>query len=150
MNQGPAPDMLTYLRQFLSETLPTAALTHSYLVDMDWDPALDRHRPANQELADAANGWLHHLMALWGAVLRADMGDPSAWSSIGLNLARVLVRRNETMQKADQLDASLRQDPKVQRFLSLLSQTAQQMDPYVPAMMQVIAATGWQRALTGM
>lgn len=134
------------LQRFVAESLPTDALLHSYLTDIRWTAEVGKD-PHIEALSDNANHELHHLAALWGALLRLDMGDPTAWSSVGLNAARLLYRRRMTGQLAEELPEALRQNPQVRAVLSLIDQGRRELDVYRPALVETISSTGWQRAM---
>lgn len=144
MIQGLQPHP-SQLNRFVADSLPIAALVHSYLVELRWEPRL-RGVPSLEEFSDNALHELHHLTALRGALLRLDRGDPTAWSSVGLNLARLLHRRQITMERAARLPAAVRQDPRGRFMLSLIDQGNRQLQRYLPIILQTIRATGWSKA----
>lgn len=136
------------LSQFVSESLPTAALLHSFLVDLNWDPLLGN----DQSLAtfsENAQHELHHLAALGGALARLTQHDPKGWSMVGLNLARLLYRRRVTLANAARFSPDIRQDPRGRSILALVEQEKEQIQPYLPLIRQTIIATGWQSAAPG-
>lgn len=136
------------LNQFVAESLPTAALLHSFLVDLSWDPQLGNDQSL-ATLSENAQHELHHLAALRGALARLNQHDPKAWSSIGLNLARLLYRRRVTTLNAARLSPDIRQDPRGRSILSLIEQENEQIEPYIPLIRQTIIATGRQSAAPG-
>lgn len=145
MQPGPL-SQTRWLRPLVTDSLSTAELIHSYLVELTWDPTFSQ----DQSLAafnDSAQHELHHLAALRGALTRYDRNDPTAWSSIGLNLARVLHRRRESMKLAKELSSAVRQDTRGRAILALLEQDTRKMQPYLPLIRQTIQATGWQKAV---
>jgi hypothetical protein len=141
MKQGPHP-LTTHLGRFLAESLPTAAMAHSDLADLRWDPALGGD-PSLAAFSENALHELHHHVAIWGALLRLDRGDPAAWSSLGLNLARFLHRREITREMAARLGAAVRQDPRGRSLLSLIEEGNRQVQGYWPVLLQVMSAAGW-------
>lgn len=144
MTQAPlAP--FSQLYRFTVESLPLHAMAESYLVDMQWDPAFSKDR-SFEEFSDNALHELRHHAALWGALLRLDRGDPTAWSSIGLNLARLLYRRRITQETAARLPDAVRQDPRGQSMLRLIEEGDRHLQEFLPVMLQIIHATGWDSA----
>lgn len=81
MNQVPEVQS-SPLKQFVSESLPTAALAHSYLVELRWDPTIGKNQPL-EEFTDNLLHELHHHAALWGALLRLERGDPWGGPALG-------------------------------------------------------------------
>jgi hypothetical protein len=144
VNQCP-PFPVDRVKRFVAESLPVAALAQSYLVDSRWDPALRDQEPLGRFTENALHE-LHHLMALWGALLRGEAGDPTAWSRAGLNLARFLERRRMTLTLAQQLPVSLRQHPSVQLMMTHLEESNRQVQRAWPILVQTVVATGWQGA----
>lgn len=144
MNRVPEPPSRR-LQRFIAGSLPTAALLHSYLVDIRWNPWLGGH-PAVEALIDQARHELHHHMALWGALIRVERGEHTAWSSVGLNLARLLYRRRQIMERVERLPAALRQTPQGQVMMGLVLQGNRQIEGYLPVILQTIVDTGWQSA----
>lgn len=133
------------LRNFVGGSLPAAAMAHSFLVDLQWDPAF-RADKTLEPFADNALHELHHLMGLWGALLRTERGDPTAWTSVGLNLARLLYRRRMTMELWQQLSPALRNDPRAESIFACIEEGNQLIQRNWPALLQVLSAGGWTGA----
>lgn len=140
MNQG-SNALTVQLQQFLGESLPLAAVLHSYLADLRWNTTVGRD-PGFEEFSENAVHLLHHHIALWGALQRAEAGDPAAWSSIGLNLARLLYRYQVTMDQVGGLPEAFRAEPWGQAVLQILEYEDRMIRNYLPAFRRVIMATG--------
>lgn len=128
------------LRNFIMQSLPVAAIAHSYHVDALANPNL-RANAAFQRFSEVELNELHHQVALLGALLRLDMGDVSAIADIGLNLAGFLQNRQMAGQLASRLPASVRQDPMVATVLSLVNQSNQQLAQNWPTITRTLTAT---------
>jgi len=114
------------LRAFLMQSLPGAAIAHSFHVDALANPAV-RTNTAFQRFSEVELNELHHQIALLGSVLRFDMGDASALGDIGMNLAAFLHNRQMAGQLAARLPATIGQDPMVATMLNLVNQSNQQI-----------------------
>lgn len=132
---------LRELRRFMMEGLPVAAVAHSYHVEALSDPKVGKD-PAFQRFSLVELNELHHQVAALGALLRLQMGDPSAMASLGANLLGFLQNRGLGMYLIEQVPASVRQDPRVQRMLVLTQRSNQQIARHWPLLMRVVTASG--------
>jgi hypothetical protein len=130
------------LRNFLHQSLPSAAILHSYLVRVRWDPAL-KEIPPMAQFSENVIHELHHQMGLWGAILRLNMGDPTAVDDVGLNLARFIHRRQAAMALVAQFPLEVRQNPQVRAVLSAINESNAEVEAYWPLLRQTLAATCW-------
>jgi hypothetical protein len=70
------------------------------------------------------------------------MGDQSALTSLGYNLAAFLANRQLGLQTAQQLPAYVRNDPRMQTVTALTEQSQRQVQANLPALMQTVQLTG--------
>lgn len=131
---------LNELRSFIMQSLPVAAIAHSYHVDALANPNL-RSNAAFQRFSEVELNELHHQVALLGALLRLEMGDASAIADIGLNLTAFLQNRQIAGQLAARLPAAIRQDPLVATVLNLVNQSNQQITQSWPTITRTLSVT---------
>ncbi|HYF95885.1 MAG TPA: hypothetical protein VD969_27010 [Symbiobacteriaceae bacterium] len=132
---------LSTLQQFVAQSMPVAAVAHSYHVDALSDPTL-RSDARFQQFSLAELNELHHQVALLGNLIRLSQGDQTAAAGLGLNLSGFLQNRMIGLQLAGQLPAAAMQHPSVQRLMALTEMSNQQVTQYLPAIQQTLAATG--------
>ncbi len=145
MNQGPQ-QAAGGLREFVARVLPPVSLLHSLLVDLRWTPGVGED-PRLVAFTDTADHELHHLIGLWGALLRMGMGDPAAPSSMGLNAARFLLRRTALNQQVRELPVGAGVDPRFDTIAGLVDASNREISQYMPLLLHAVAATGWTREL---
>lgn len=144
VNGGPAggPALpLQAVEQFLIQSLPLAAVAHSFHVDAMRDPRLHRD-PAIDEFNLIELNELHHQVAALGALLRMQQGDASALASLGYNLAGFLENREAALRAGPRLPPTALQNPAMRQVMALIQQTNQMIQQYMPAIMQTIQASG--------
>jgi hypothetical protein len=135
------PLPLADLQRFLLESVPLAAIAHSFHVDALADPLI-RNDPAFQRYSLIELNELHHQVSALGALLRITMGDPTAWQSLGLNLAGFLQNRMAALTVARSFTPTVLQHPASQVMMQLTQQSNQQIAANWPAMQQTLAVTG--------
>lgn len=126
------------LERFLMESLPVAAVAHSYHVEVMRDPRLQRD-PTFQRFNVVELNELHHQIAALGALLRLQEGDPTAAENLAYNLAGFLQNRQLAMQILPQLPAEARRHPAMQRMLDLIQVSNQQLAQNRQLIDQVLA-----------
>lgn len=122
-------------------SMPLAAVAHSFHVDALHDPKL-QDDPAFQRFSLIELNELHHQVAAMGSLLRMQMGDRSALQSLGANLMGFLANRQLGLQAAQQLPASVRQDPRVMTVMQLTEMSNQQVAQYMPVLAQTVQMSG--------
>lgn len=132
---------LAEVERFLLEGMPVAAIAHSFHVDALADPAL-RRDPLFQRFSVIELNELHHQVAALGAIQRLKMGDQTALTSLGLNLAGFLQNRQAALALAQQFRPAVLQHPALRAMFSLVQQSNQQIAANWPVVQQAILATG--------
>lgn len=137
----PAGVPLGQVMQFALESLPLAAVAHSYHVDALLDPLLQQD-PRYQMYSLIELNELHHQVSVLGSLLRMQMGDPTAAESLGRNLAGFIQNRQAALQVAGTLRPQVLAHPLTRTVLALTEQSNRQVASYWPVLAQTIAATG--------
>lgn len=135
------PATLAQLQRFAEESLPLAAVAHSYHVDALANPQI-AEEPSLQQLSLVELNELHHQIALLGALLRLQAGDPTALQSVGRNLAGFLENRQLGLQIAATLPIRVRQEPAMQEALRLTEESTRQVAQNWPLLVQMVRLTG--------
>lgn len=129
------------LQRFLNQSMPGAAVAHSYHVDALRQPEV-RNDPSFQRFTDTELHELHHQVAALGSLMRVQMGDQNAVNGLGYNLARFVARRQEALQSAQQFPAAVRENAAVGRMMNLIRQSNRQVEQNWPAISQAVSAAG--------
>lgn len=129
------------LVRFLNESMPMGAIAHSHHVDALADPAIGKE-PTFQRFSLIELNELHHQVAALGAVLRMQQGDPTAFKSLGYNLAGFLQNRAAALEAARNLPEAVKQNPHVRRMMALIQQSNQRVQQMMPLLQEVIRRSG--------
>ncbi|MFZ5825789.1 MAG: hypothetical protein ACOY94_15940 [Bacillota bacterium] len=117
---------LAAMERFLLESLPVAAVAHSYHVEALRNPILQRD-PAYQRFSLIELNELHHQIAAYGDLIRMQQGDPTAADNLAFNLAGFLQNRQAAMRMLPQLSPAARSHPAMQRVMGLMQVSNQQV-----------------------
>lgn len=127
------------LYRFAMEAMPVAAVAHSYHIDALMDPRL-QDDPAFQEFSEIELNELHHQVSTLGALLRHNMGDPTALNSLGVNLAGFLENRRAALAVSRRFSPEVRANPAVQEMMRLTELSNAQVAANLPVIEQALAA----------
>jgi predicted RNase H-like nuclease len=145
MMQQPSPAAqsaqipLGEVQRFLMEALPVAAIAHSFHVDALADPALQSDSQYQRFSLIELNE-LHHQIAALGALMRLQMGDPTALRSLGMNLVGFIQNRQAALQVAQGFSPAIMANHANQVMMSLLQQSNQQVTQNWPVLAQTLTA----------
>lgn len=128
------------LRQFMSQSLPVAAIGHSFHADLLLDPRYQCD-PSLQQFSRIELNELHHQIAAMGALLRLQRGDQTAAASLGANLAGFLQNRQAALQVMPQISAQIQQDPRMQAMMRQVARSQQQVLQNLPVLSRAVMAT---------
>ncbi len=128
------------VQRFLSEALPVAAVAHSFHVDALADPAVVQD-PQYQRFNLIELNELHHQIAAVGALMRLQMGDPTALRSLGMNLVGFIQNRQAALQVAQNFSPTVMANPANQAMMSLVQQSNQQVMQNWPVLLQTLSAS---------
>lgn len=131
---------LETLQQFVMQSLPVAAVAHSYHVEALADPRLQNNE-AFQQFSLVELNELHHQIAAVGNVLRLAQGDQSAAQWLGYNLSGFLQNRMLGLQLAQRLPQAAKQNPAMQRVMALTELSNRQVQQYLPTLQRTLSAT---------
>jgi hypothetical protein len=132
---------LAQVQEFVMESMPVAAVAHSFHVDALSDPRFQSD-PNFQMFSLIELNELHHQVAAFGSLLRLQMGDKTALQSLGRNLTGFLANRQLGLQAAQRLPANIRQDPRMMTVMQLTEMSNQQVAKYMPVITQIVQQSG--------
>ncbi len=138
---GAAGLPINSLMQFANQGLPVAAMAHSFHVRALLDPTI-RSDKTFQKFSLIELNELHHQIAMLGSLLRLAQGDQTAAADLGVNVAGFLQNRSMGLQLAQQLPASITQNPAVMQMMALTDVSQRQVTENLPMLQQVVATTG--------
>lgn len=131
---------LDAMEGFLLQSLPVAAVAHSYHVEALRNPTLQRD-PTFQRFSLTELNELHHQVAALGDLIRLQQGDPTAAEALAYNLAGFLQNRQQGMRMVPQLPAAARNHPAMQQVLQLMQVSNQQVTRNSRLLNQTFAMT---------
>lgn len=137
----PAALPLAHVQRFILESLPGAAVAHSYHVDALLDPMVQTS-PAFQRFSLIELNELHHQVAALGALIRLQQGDPTALRALGTNLAGFVQNRLAALRELARVPAAVRSHPDVQRVEALVMESNRELLRQLPTIQQVIRLSG--------
>ncbi|MFZ5817318.1 MAG: hypothetical protein ACOY93_18805 [Bacillota bacterium] len=127
------------VERFLMESLPVAAVAHSYHVDALRNPAIQAD-PVFQRFSLIELNELHHQIAAVGSLLRLQAGDPRAAESLAHNLAGFVQNRQAALRLVPQFSPLVRQNRALRNMMALTQRSNQQVAQNWPVISRTLAA----------